>query len=448
MISLFRAAVVTAVVAGSLAASAAAFLPLMPPAIAGEPAASGAVLLALADPEAGSLRLPRQSVKLPLHRAAIEDDVAAVVGLVGRGVSPDARDTEGRTPLMVAAAFGNHAVAVRLLALGADPLARDSHGEAALHFAARAGKPALVALLLAHGVDPDYPAMPRQTTALHYAATFGHARIIGQLVAAGAEIDSADVEGMRPLQYASRRNRTELVALMIGLGARPQTLHDAVNANDIGRAIELIRLGTDLDAPDLVGPPINLAAAKGYLAMVRILVDAGADIEASGDPSRSRPLHLAAMNDQGEVAGFLIGRGAAVDALDSWGRTPLMVAATFGALDVARRLLDGGADPERQDLIYRDSAIHFAAMAGHTEIVALLLSRGVPVDLPSGHDGESPLHYAAWHRNLDLVQYLVGQGADIHRPDRNGTTPLAYALTKGKAGEPTARYLMKVGATR
>ena len=77
-----------------------------------------------------------------------------------------------------------------------------------------------------------------------------------------------------------------------------------------------------------------------------------------------------------------------------------MVAATFGTLDVARVLLEGGADPTMKDEVYRDTAIHYAAIAGRSDVVALLLADGIPIDFPSGHDGELPLHYAAQCANF------------------------------------------------
>ena len=405
------------------------------------------VLLALADPGPGSLRLPRQSAGHPLHGAALQDDVAGIASWVGRGIPVDARDAEGRTPLMVAAAFGNAAAAETLITLGADPLARDGQGEGAIHFAARAGMAALVDLLITRGVDPDFRSSTRSATPLHYAATFGHERVVRLLVAQGADPNATDIAGIRPLQYASRRNRSALVEVFIELGARPQTLYDAINADDVVEAWNLIRLGADVDAPDLSGPPLNLAAAKGFLAMVRILVDAGGDLEASGDPADARPLHMAAMHGHPEIASFLISRGANPNSRDDWGRTPLMVAATVGTVEVVDTLLSGGANPTIKDDVYRDTAIHYAAIAGREDVVALLLADGIPIDFPSGHDGESPLHYAAQYANLELVEFLVEQGADIHRADDAGATPLHYALNRCNKGSETAVLLRRLGAT-
>src|SRR6185295_11266129 len=76
----------------------------------------------------------------PLHAAALNDDVPAAIRLIAGGIAVDVRDHEGRTPLMVAAAFGNAKVAATLLAEGASPRAHDrAYGDTPLHFAALAG---------------------------------------------------------------------------------------------------------------------------------------------------------------------------------------------------------------------------------------------------------------------------------------------------------------------
>ncbi len=90
----------------------------------------------------------------PLHWAALGDDVAVASRLVDRGVAVDARDGQGRTPLMVAAAFESVSVAELLLARGADPIARDTaNGNTPLDFAAAAGQVEVAKLLLAHGAS-------------------------------------------------------------------------------------------------------------------------------------------------------------------------------------------------------------------------------------------------------------------------------------------------------
>ena len=200
----------------------------------------------------------------PLHWAAITDQADVVETLIEHGAQVDERDAEGRTPLMVAAAFDSRAVADVLLARGADPLARDAvDGNTSLDFAAMAGHANFVSLLKAHGAPVDGRATRNGETPLHYAAFYGRRKVIGVLVESGADIDAADYSGVRPLQYARRRLQGLAVELLLDLGARLDNLHDAVNAGDVSRIQTLIAGGADVNAYDLSGTPLHLAVSTG-----------------------------------------------------------------------------------------------------------------------------------------------------------------------------------------
>ncbi len=188
----------------------------------------------------------------PLHWAALTDQAAVAGLLIDRGMSVDARDGAGRTPLMVAAAFDSLSVAQLLLARGADPVARDTaNGNTPLDFAAVAGQVEVARLLLANGGSVDARAPRNGETPLHYAALYGHLKMIKFLVAEGADINASDNTGVRPLQYARMRRQWQAAESLLDLGARPDDLGDAVNAGDVARVQELIAHGADVNAPHL-----------------------------------------------------------------------------------------------------------------------------------------------------------------------------------------------------
>ncbi len=383
----------------------------------------------------------------PLHWAAIQNQVVVATRLIRRGMQIDMRDAGGRTPLMAAAAFGNEAVAETLIALGADPRAKDrGAGDTPLHYAARAGQAGIVRLLVSHGVETDLRNGSRGATPLHLAAMYGHRAAIELLVTSGVDPDTADSNGLMPQQYASLRLRPEIVDFLRRLGAREDNLHDAVNANDVTRVIALIADGADVNRQGLDGTPLHLAAAKGHIWILRTLIDAGADLEAEGEPARSHPLLVAAFNNQAEALNLLIARGAKLEARDDWGKTPLIVAAVLGNLAAAEALLAAGADPMARDEVYGDTPLHVAASAGHVAVAKLFLDHGIDVNLRSGHDGEAPLHYAAHWAQLGMIQFLIDNGADLNLPDENGATPLIYAGVKSNLGSSAWELLRELGA--
>ncbi|MCB1500646.1 MAG: ankyrin repeat domain-containing protein [Bauldia sp.] len=367
-------------------------------------------------------------VAYPLHAAALNDDVRLALRLLDRGTLADTRDANGRTPLMVAAAFGNRAVAEVLLAGGANPSARDRlYGDTALHFAALAGRVEVARLLLARGADINTGANMGETP-LHYAALYNHRKMIAFLIEGGANIDAADGTGLTPLQYAGKRGRLQARDLLRELGARPDTLLDAVNAGDLTRVRELLRAGVDPNQPELNGTALHLAAVLGRVAIAAALIDAGADLEAEGEPVSSHPLHLAAFHNRLDLVSLLLDRGAQVDARDAEGRTPLIVAALYaGDAALAEVLLANGADPGATDRTLEDPVIHYAAQSGNKAIAGLLLAHGVDVNVRNRRSGAAAIHCAAVMSKLDMVRFLVASGSDLSPVDATGLTPYEQA---------------------
>ena len=159
--------------------------------------------------------------------------------------------------------------------------------------------------------------------------------------------------------------------------------------------------------------------------------------------------------------------GAQTDIIDSNGCTALFYAVTLGHADATVKLLDLGADPNRQDRKGRSPG-HCGCAKGQFETVKLLSARGANLwlrnargDLPlheaaasgrieliewllkqkpshinsSSNDGRTILHIAAGNDNIDMCKILIEMGADVNAVYRNAKnvvkTPLDCALQKG-----------------
>ena len=154
---------------------------------------------------------------------------------------------------------------------------------------------------------------------------------------------------------------------------------------------------TELDAPidlQLVLIPLSthklqLEAAKelaeackqGDLKTTRLLLEAGAKQDQLQNYSDNTALMLAAENGHVEIARLLLDAGADKNLQNERDSTALMLAARNGHVEIARQLLKAGADIDQREFGDGYTALFFAAESGHVEIVQLLLEAGANKDL-------------------------------------------------------------------
>ena len=123
----------------------------------------------------------------------------------------------------------------------------------------------------------------------------------------------------------------------------------------------------------------------------------------------------------------LIALGANVDWRDeeNYNFTPLHVAAEYGSVELARILIDAGANVNVQNE-WDSTPLHVAASRGKVEISRMLIGAGADVDAQD-EVGWTPLHWAAWNGEIESVRMLIDAGArkDIH----NNKGRLPYELT-------------------
>ncbi len=219
----------------------------------------------------------------------------------------------------------------------------------------------------------------------------------------------------------------------------------AVLDGDLTAAEEALRAGADPNAKDPLGyPPLSLAAGRGQVQMVELLLTAGADPLLLDTRMGASALHKAAQNGSIDVARLLLDRGAFIDLqAPMHGHTPLIDAVWHKRLPMVEFLLERGADPDirarggytasdlgpltggddltpyvevieraRRDRAARAAdAFHKAVLAGDVAAVQEAIARGVQVDSRSV-DGHTALLNAAREGHAAVVALLLEAGAD------------------------------------
>ena len=170
--------------------------------------------------------------------------------------------------------------------------------------------------------------------------------------------------------------------------------------------------------------PLHLACRYGYIDLVRIILDEGCADPNTRDSQSRTGLHTTIVGKGVlDVAKLLLDRGAAVDAKDQSGSTPLAVAALFGKLELVELLIDHGAVIDAVDS-RGETALYNASLRNHSGVVAALAARGANVNLQN-IDGMSAFFKAASTLKNDNMDILMECGGDTDARDNNGCTALA-----------------------
>ncbi|MBT5646542.1 MAG: ankyrin repeat domain-containing protein [Rhodospirillaceae bacterium] len=192
-----------------------------------------------------------------LHLAAASGDVAEIRRLAADTKQLNARDSYGRTPLMVAAYKSRIDAATALIAAGADLDALESDRYDVVTISSVANDVKMLKLVLESGAKAGQMTSPYDGTALIAAAHLGHVDVVKALIAAGA-----------PLDNVNNLNWTALIeSIVLGDGG----------SNHVACLTALIEAGADVNIADGNGvSPLQLAERHGFDEMVRLLKAAGA----------------------------------------------------------------------------------------------------------------------------------------------------------------------------
>ena len=172
-------------------------------------------------------------------------------------------------------------------------------------------------------------------------------------------------------------------------------------------------------------------------AVCQVLIDAGADIEAKDDIRRS-PLHWACRSAALAVVKMLVKAGAEVCATDNDGHTCLTTASYFGHTETVRYLASLKDVDVNHKAVDDFSALHYAVDQKHPN-VEVLIDAGADIESKSNLS-RSPLLLACTNEEIVVVKMLVKAGAEVCATDNEGDTCLTLAAC---TGEPEiVRYLV------
>ncbi|HJT86409.1 MAG TPA: ankyrin repeat domain-containing protein [Bryobacteraceae bacterium] len=404
---------------------------------------------------------PQPDGDTALHWAVWRENVELTGLLLHAGANPNVVNRTGSSPMSLASGSGNAAILELLLKAGVDPNAPLSkYGDTPLMLAARTGKADAVRLLLDHGADVNARETWGGTNALMWAASEKHPAVVQMLVARGADLNARSKIVPAP-QRRGDGNMKGFVPRDYQPGEKPESLVK-------GRDLNIVLPSGGLT-------PLMFSAREGDLESARILVTAGANLNAAaGDLSTA--LGLAIQNGYYELASFLIDKGADVNQSDVLECSPLFLAVhvrnedtsvgipwivTADALPVIQKLLDKGADPNHRvkftppfrknnassgsPWLDYEGATPFlrAAAAGDMVGMRLLLKYGADPNIPTTH-GLTALGAAAgigymggmskeWSRQqrVEAVKFLLDLGLSVDATDSVGRTPLHGAAALG-----------------
>lgn len=420
-----------------------------------------------------------------LIEAVKSGDRGAVQAFLKNHADVNAADPDGTTPLHWAVRAGDLEMARLLLAAGADAKAANRRGVTPLSLAATNADPAMINALLKAGADAK-AALPGGQTVLMEAAHTGNPQAVQALLAHGADVNAREsTYGETALIWAVSENHAAAARVLIEHGA-------GVNARSALLKFPEDRFG--LEGVKTILPrgnwtPLMYAARQGSLDAARVLVEKGADLNAT-DPDGTTALVLAIINGHYDTAAMLAEKGADPNLADTAGMAALYAAVdmnTLGevygrparpstskltALDLIQVLLAHGANPNQQlktptlqrahtpgegTLAEGATPLMRAAKNGDAAAIRLLLAHGADPSLRQKNGSTALMFAAGLGRGLgvfakdyateaellEAVKVLVAAGADVNVATDSGETPMHYAA---QASDDIVRFLAAHGA--
>ena len=258
----------------------------------------------------------------PLHEATRRGNLDLVRLLIDHGADPNF----GSTPaLILALNISDVPIMNYLLEHGAKAQGRNGEGDGLLHIAIQASSsdPAtrykVVEALLAHGASINEQNTYKAATPLHLSLDRGDVELVDLLIRSGADIHAKDSLNRSILQTAVIKNLHEVVLKLLVMGANPNDYdwkHKGILANAIDLNNEqMVRTLLKYGADPTKKMAVHVAADHGYVEIMNILVDHGANINHTRKIVLT-PLHRAIEFGRVPMVVYLLAKGAKITTSD------------------------------------------------------------------------------------------------------------------------------------
>jgi ankyrin repeat protein len=322
-----------------------------------------------------------------------------------------------------------------------------------LHVAADFNQTEIIELLLKKGakINLKYEGL----TALHAAIRGGNEEAAKKLIAQKADVNVTDPDGRTPLHDTVYSKNPATYSTNV---SRSQLFRTDQKIGNIEIAKVLLDHHANINARDRQGmTALHMAANENQIEIAKLLVSRGADkkIEANtgfkaGDiaylKERHRIFELLLENEDEDIDGpdrthlavktglvtlfkANVPEGTDLNRKNRDGKTLLMIAASQGDIAILETLISKFVNLREKDLEGR-TALHLAAIQGHPRAVQVLLKHSSAVNAMDNL-GRSPLHYAVERGDKETTKALLDKHANLDLQDALGVSPLELAVRGG-----------------
>ncbi|MDX1916514.1 MAG: ankyrin repeat domain-containing protein [Rickettsiaceae bacterium] len=290
------------------------------------------------------------------------------------------------------------------------------------------------------------------------------------LIQAGADVNHKNGNNT-PLNIAIRKNNHGLVKLLLSNHANVNCraadnitpLHLACKWGCNAIATTLVENGAEINARTLAYQyaPLHIASAYGYEDIVSMLIKNNANINALANNMQISVLYLASANNHCGTVSTLIAKGTGLNGSCQIKSKALQIACENGNTEVAKILIENGADMYIRHHIAKGNALHIAVSNNHIDLAIMLIKYGLSAKTlldkntvlhiackkgyakmakallkhisPNLSDkyGDKPIHAACEYGHIEVVDLLIKNGVSVNQENSFKQSPLHIAVKNG-----------------